>query len=115
MAPAGVKNDDDKGVTQVVSDLWQLVRNYARQETVDPLKSIGRFLMWGVAGSVLLALGVLFASLAVLRGLQHETGRHLTGSWTWVPYAVALVVDAVVVALALRAIKKPITSQEKKA
>jgi len=113
VARAGVENDDDKGVTKVVSDLWQLVRDYARQETVDPLKSIGRFLMWGVSGAVLLALGVLFATLAVLRGLQHETGRHLTGSWNWVPYAVALVVDAIVLALALRAIKKPITSEER--
>lgn len=112
MAPAGVKNKDDKGVGEVVNDLWQLVRDYAKQETIDPLKSIGRFLAWGVAGSIMLSLGLIFGTLAVLRGLQTETGPHLTGSWSWVPYFVALVVDAIAIGLAVRSIKKPMPNQE---
>ncbi|HEX2576974.1 MAG TPA: hypothetical protein VHK88_11545, partial [Aquihabitans sp.] len=74
---------------------------------IDPLKSIGRFLGYGLAGAVALSLGILFAVLAILRGLQSETGDHLNGSWTWVPYAVALVVSLAVVGLAVWAISKP--------
>ncbi|CAN5785123.1 hypothetical protein BH10ACT1_BH10ACT1_09980 [soil metagenome] len=105
MAPTGAKKSEEKGTAEVVGDLWQLVKDYAKQETIDPLKSIGRFLGFGVPGGLLVGLGVLFAALAILRGLQTETGEHLTGSLTWVPYSVALVVSAGVVALAVRAIK----------
>jgi len=108
VAPSGAHKSEDKGLAEVLTDLWQLVRDYARQETIDPLKSIGRFVGFGAAGAAALSLALLFASLAVLRGLQTETSGHLTGSWNWVPYAVTLVIDAVAVALALRAIKKPV-------
>ena len=107
MAPAGAKKADEKGTAEVVADLWQLVKDYAKQETIDPLKSIGRFVCFGIGGAVLAGLGVLFASLAILRGLQTETGEHLTGSLTWVPYAVTAVFTAVIVAVAGRAITKP--------
>ncbi|MCU1355250.1 MAG: hypothetical protein JWM89_668 [Acidimicrobiales bacterium] len=115
MAPAGAKKGEDKGVAEVVTDLWQLVRDYAKQETIDPLKSLGRFLAWGIGGTLLLSLGLVFTSLAILRGLQTETGAHLTGSYTWVPYLAALVVDIVVIALAVRAISKPFRAEEKAA
>ncbi len=107
MAPSGANPPEDKGTAEVISDLWQLVRDYAKQETIDPLKSIGRFLGYGVAGAALLGLGTLFAVLAILRGLQTETGSHLTGSWNFVPYLVALVVSTVIVGLSYRAITKP--------
>ncbi len=107
MAPAGAKKAEEKGTAEVVADLWQLVRDYAKQETVDPLKSIGRFLGFGVGGAVLAGLGVLFAALAILRALQTQTGEHLTGSLSWVPYLVAFLVTAVIVAVSARAITKP--------
>lgn len=107
MAPTGVRDSQDKGTGEVVKDLWQLVRDYAKQETIDPFKAIGRFLAFGMAGAVVLSLGVLFAVLAILRGLQTETDDHLTGSLTWVPYVVAFVLSAVIVAVAVRAITKP--------
>lgn len=114
MAPNGAVKQEDKGTGEVIADLWQLVRDYAKQETVDPLKSIGRFLGFGMAGALLLGLGVVFAALAILRGLQTETGNHLTGSLTWVPYLVAFVVSAIIVGLAVRAITKPNKVSEKR-
>jgi hypothetical protein len=107
VAPIGAKQAEDKGTAEVIGDLWQLVRDYAKQETIDPLKSIGRFLGYGLAGAVLLGLGTLFAVLAILRGLQTETGAHLTGSWDWVPYLVAFVLSGAIVAVAVRAITRP--------
>ena len=113
MAPTGASKQEDRSTGEVIGDLWELVRDYAKQETIDPLKSIGRFLGYGLAGSVLLGLGVFFAALAILRGLQTETGAHLTGSYTWVPYLVAFLVSGAIVALAVRAIAKPIDAKEK--
>jgi len=107
VAPDGAKQNQEQGPAEMIGDIWQLVRDYAKQETIDPLKSIGNFLKWGLPGAVLLTLGLLFGSLAILRGLQDETGESLTGSLTWVPYLVALVFALITAALAALAIKKP--------
>ena len=106
MAPAGA-NNQQKGTGEAVGETWQLVRDYAKQETIDPLKSIGRFLAWGLVGAVLVILGTIFGVLAILRVLQQETGDHLTGSWDFVPYLVALVFAVLVVVLCIRSITKP--------
>jgi hypothetical protein len=106
VAPNGA-NNQDQGPAEMIGDLWQLIRDYAKQETIDPLKAIGNFLKWGLPGAVLLSLGLLFGSLAILRGLQSETGDHLTGSYTWVPYGAALVFALLAAALAVVAIRKP--------
>ncbi len=104
MAPTGAKQGQDKGISEIGTDLWMLVRDYAKQETIDPLKSIGRFLAYGVAGALLLGMGIFFATLAILRGLQ--TNEHLQGSFTWVPYLLAFIMCAVVAAVAARTITK---------
>lgn len=106
MAPSGAKSQD-KTTTEVATDLWQLVRDYAKQETIDPLRSIGRFLGYGLAGAALFSLGAVFAVLAILRILQDETGAHLTGSWNFLPYAAALVLMVIVIAVCARIITKP--------
>ena len=111
MAVRGAKAKDgkaeDKGVAEILADLWQLLRDYAKQETIDPLKSLGRFLGYGVPGSLLVSLGLLLLSLGMLRGLQRETGAHLTGSLSWVPYLITLVVTALLAFLAVRSIGRP--------
>lgn len=106
MAPQGAKNQQ-KGTGEAVGDLWHLVRDYAKQETIDPLKSILGFLKWGLPGAILLTTGIGFGSLAILRALQNETGDDLTGKWDVVPYVAAFLFVVVVVALCARAITKP--------
>jgi hypothetical protein len=63
-----------------------LVVAYFRQETLDPIKSLGRFILFGIVGALLFALGGGMAALAGIRAIQSETGRHLFGSLTWIPY-----------------------------
>ena len=47
-------------------DLVALLKRYVRQETVDPLRSVGRTLLFGVLGSLLLGTGaVLLAKFLV--------------------------------------------------
>ncbi|HEX7521142.1 MAG TPA: hypothetical protein VF441_03685, partial [Acidimicrobiia bacterium] len=66
---------------QMVAELWELVVAYFKQETVVPLQKLGRYLGLGVAGSLLLGLGVVFLGMSGLRALQTETGDTFTGDW----------------------------------
>ena len=66
--------------------------DYAKQETVEPLKHLGRYLGLGIAGALLVFLGVFFIGLATLRLLQ--TFDPFDGaSWgSTLPYVVAIAV-----------------------
>ena len=79
----------DKSLPHQVTELWELVVAYVKQETVEPIKNLGRFVAFGVIGSLLLAVGLPTLVLATLRAVQAESGDHLTGSLTFVPYLAA--------------------------
>jgi hypothetical protein len=85
---------DAKPVGTLLNELVGMVIAYFRQETVDPLKSLGRYLAIGVAGALLMSLGAGLLTLTVIRLLQVETGRHLQGNLNWVPYAGGFIVAA---------------------
>jgi len=75
---------------QTIRELRVLVVEYAKQETLEPLKGLGRYVAWGIAGALLLGTGVVFLAIGALRALQDETYPHLTGNWSWVPYAIVV-------------------------
>jgi Putative Actinobacterial Holin-X, holin superfamily III len=80
-----------KGPAAQVGELKDLVVAYAKQETVDPLRTLGRYLGFGVAGSVSIGLGLFLLLLALLRGLQeidvfNEPGEIDGGTFSWAPY-----------------------------
>lgn len=90
-----------------IADQFELIKNYARQETLDPLKGAGRWIGMGLLGSVLLTIGGVSMTLALLRLLQEETGTRFTGNLSWLPYLITMGVLLVVMAvLALRLRKK---------
>jgi hypothetical protein len=91
---------------EVANELWALTRDYARQETIDPLKGVGRYLAYGGAGVLLGSLGVILLMLAGLRALQTETGDVFDGNWSWAPYAIVLAVAALVAAYAFSRISR---------
>lgn len=93
-----------KSLPTLATELKDLVVAYAKQETVEPLKNLGRFIAFGVAGSVLVAIGVVLLVLAVLRALQTELDTTFDGDWSFAPYFLTLIVCVVVAALAARAI-----------
>ncbi|MEM7322821.1 MAG: hypothetical protein AAF531_07030 [Actinomycetota bacterium] len=51
-------------------EIQEMLVSYAKQETLAPLKQLGRYLGFGLAGSLFVFLGVFFAGLATLRLLQ---------------------------------------------
>lgn len=88
------------------ADFFELVKAYAKQETVEPLRGAGRWVGFGVAGSLLLMLGSISLTLAMLRVLQEETGSSLTGNLSWVPYLATLGAAVVILALLVSRITK---------
>ena len=88
-----------KSAPELISELRGLVVDYAKQETVDPLKSLGRYLGWGMAGSALVAVGGLFFTVGLLRLLQTKTGGAFDGGWSFVPYVLVMVFTVVVLGL----------------
>jgi hypothetical protein len=91
----GARDGRNVPIPQLVTELRDLVVTYVKQETLVPLQSLGRWLAFGVAGSLLLGFGVVFLAMAVLRALQEETGETFTGNWSWVPYLIVVVALAV--------------------
>jgi membrane protein implicated in regulation of membrane protease activity len=65
---------------------------YVKQETLVPLRQLGRYVGFGIVGSLLLGLGVVLLGVGGLRALQTETGTTFTGDWSWAPYFIMFVV-----------------------
>lgn len=92
------KQPEPKGAATQIAELKDLVVGYAKQETVDPLKTLGRYLGFGLAGSVLLATGLFLLLLALLRGLQ-QVPELQDSTWDWVPYLASGLVGVLLVLL----------------
>jgi len=98
MAPRS--DNGGHGLRHAGDDAFQLTVDYLKQETVEPLRGLGRFLYMGIAGSFFLAGGILLILIGVLRLLQTETGTALTGDFSWVPYAVVVVLGIAIIGVA---------------
>ena len=99
--------NDPKSIPQVATELWELTVAYAKQETVDPLKGLGRYLGYGLSGSLVFGFGSVLLLLSLLRALQTETGTAFTGNLSWIPYVIVVVTAALLVALVMwRVVKR---------
>lgn len=86
-----------------VQDLSKLIVAYVKQETVEPIKGLGRFLGYGVGGSALVGVGLVIFLLGVLRLLEDETGAAFRGTLSFLPYVITVAIGGTV---AFGAIKK---------
>ena len=89
----------DKSLPTLAAELWDLVRAYAKQETIEPLKGIGRWVAFGSLGSLCLGIGTVLLATAGLRALQTETGDAFDGHLTFVPYLGVIGVSALILLL----------------
>ena len=71
-------------------ELVDLVIAYAKQETLEPLKGLGKNALKGIGGAVLLGIGGIFCSIAALRAMQSETDWFEEHNATYVPYGVTI-------------------------
>ena len=99
MADSPTLKRTDKSLPTLATELWELVVAYLKQETLEPLKGLGRFVGFGLAGALLLATGLVVLAVAALRVLQVETAPHWTGNWSWLPYLITIVGAGVIAGL----------------
>ena len=103
-AAAGVGKSSDKGIAELGRELIDLTVAYAKQETVDPLKQLGRQVGLGVAGTAMASIGFILLVVGVVRVVEVEA--RLRGLWSFVPYVAALAVAGVVATVAVKQISR---------
>ncbi len=81
----------DKSPQEQIRELRELLVAYFKQETIDPIKGLARYVGFGIAGALLMGIGVCFLAIGGLRALQTETGKAFDGNWTWAPYGITIV------------------------
>jgi membrane protein implicated in regulation of membrane protease activity len=84
---------------QTVRELRALVIAYAKQEATDPLTGLKKYAAFGLAGAVLMGVGVFFLAVGALRAMQQYGGWLVHGNWSWTPYFAVVVVLALLAAL----------------
>ena len=83
-----------------LADIRDLAVRYIKEETIQPLKEMGRFVLYGVLGSIFVGFGVLLLLLGALRFLQ-EQFTILDGNLSWLPYVIVAVLAGGVIALTM--------------
>ena len=102
---------DDASIGEVID----IVKAYAQQETVGPLKGAGRWLGYGFGAAFAMGLGFVFILLGLLRLMQTEfDGWAAGGSWSWVAYLIVFVVAAVLLYLTIQRIQQSSLNKEPK-
>lgn len=88
------------------TELIDLVRAYAKQETIGELRGTGRWLAWGAVGGISILLGLLFVLVGVLRLLQSTLFEGSSGM-SWAPYFIVFALTVVLVIFSQSRIRKP--------
>ncbi len=89
-------------------EIQQLLVSYAKQETLEPLKSLGRYLGFGLAGAFMVFLGAFFWGLATLR-LMQSFEVFAGNSWaSSLPYVITIVTLLVIMGLIYAAMSRAI-------
>jgi len=89
------------------SEIVDMVVAYARQETVEPLRGAGRWILWGVVSMVLVSAGMVLVALGLLRLVQDLSSDVFDGAWSFVPYIFGTVFAVVVVGVGLSQMRRP--------
>lgn len=79
-------------------EIRTLVVRYVKEQTIQPLKDLGRFVMWGTLGSLFVGFGVVLLLVGSLRYLQWQFPV-LDGSLSWIPYVIVAALALIVMAL----------------
>ena len=88
-----------KNPTGDARELVDLVIAYAKQETLEPLKGLGKNAALGLGGAVLLGIGGVFCSIGALRAMETETDFFERHNLTYLPYFITVLVLAVLSAI----------------
>ena len=88
------------------SDVVDTIVEYAKQETIGPLKGAGKWLIVGSIAAVMVSIGMSLTLIGSLRLLRDVTGNAFDGGWSFAPYLIICVVSVVVIGLVLSRVKR---------
>jgi hypothetical protein len=108
------RRDEGTEAPTSVTGVIDMVKAYALQETLGPLKGAGKWLAMGVAGAASLGIGLSLIVLGVLRLIQAEWRYAADGALSWIPYLVALLVAVGFAAIAITRINRDSLNKEPK-
>jgi membrane protein implicated in regulation of membrane protease activity len=101
----------DKPPKQQIRELRELLIAYFKQETIDPLKGLARYIGFGLLGASLIGTGICFLAIGGLRALQTETGSTFHGNWSWAPYGITVAGLLIVAGAAVSKARSPRSSR----
>lgn len=84
-----------------LEEVRDLFLRYLKEQTIQPLKDLGRFVAFGVLGSLFVAFGVVVGLLGLLRMFQ-ALFPVLDGSLSWIPYVIIVVLAGVIGAVVVQ-------------
>lgn len=99
MASSRITPRPPRGPVDQVGDLFDSVKQYARQETLEPIKGAVRWVAVGTLAALCLGLALVFSALGILRLSQDLGGTTLDGSWSFLHYFITLSIVAILVAV----------------
>ena len=101
----------DKSPKETIDELKLLVTDYAKQQTVTPLKRLGDWVKFGILGGICFAIGGFLLGLGVLRMFQEFDWTE--GNWSFVPYLVVFALLLLFAGLCIAAaVRKPAWLEE---
>jgi hypothetical protein len=101
---------DARGVS--IGELIELVKTYAEQETLGPIRGAWRWLALGCAATGMFGLGLTVLMLGLLRLIQTEWEDVTTGSMSWLPYLIVFVVLVGIILITVSRINKSSLNKE---
>lgn len=90
-----------------------MVKEYARQETLGPLRGWARYVGFGVGGAFALGVGLVIVAVGILRLLQTETTAFSGPNTSLLSYLITLAACVVIIAAAGWQISRRTTLQRK--
>ena len=92
--PSWLKFLRGASVQRDLEEVRDLFVRYFKEQTVQPLKDLGRFVAFGALGSIFVGFGLVIGLLGILRMLQWLFPV-FAGTLSWIPYLVVVVLAAV--------------------
>lgn len=80
-----------------ISELYELVVEYVKSQTINPLKRLGRYIGMGIVGALFISTGLILVSIGFLRYLQ--TLSVFDDTYSFVPYIIVSIVVLAVIGL----------------
>ena len=87
-------------------DVVDVVVGYVKQETLEPLRGIGRWIVVGTIASSMISIGLVMTLLGALRLSRDLTDSAFDGMWSFAPYLIVFVLGLVCIGATLTRVKK---------